>query len=69
MKILAVCLDSPEIGFECAFFEKTYSTVEFAKVDCYIEIFYNRQRRHASQGYVSPVVYEKMHEMNKGRAA
>jgi transposase InsO family protein len=25
----------------------------------YIEIFYNRQRRHSSLGYVSPVNYEQ----------
>jgi putative transposase len=26
----------------------------------YIEIFYNRQRKHSSLGYVSPVIYEQM---------
>ena len=26
----------------------------------YIEVFYNRQRRHSSLGYVSPVTYEQM---------
>jgi transposase InsO family protein len=35
----------------------------------YIEVFYNRKRRHASLGYVSPSVYEQMHEMKQGRAA
>ena len=25
-----------------------------------IEVFYNRQRRHSSLGYVSPVTYEQM---------
>jgi len=35
----------------------------------YIEVFYNRKRRHASLGYVSPAVYEEMHEMKQGRAA
>jgi putative transposase len=28
----------------------------------YIEVFYNRQRRHASLGYVSPARYEELHE-------
>ena len=27
----------------------------------YIEVFYNRQRRHASLGYVSPEAFEKRH--------
>ena len=26
----------------------------------YIEVFYNRQRRHSSLGYVSPSIYEQM---------
>jgi putative transposase len=26
----------------------------------YIEMFYNRQRRHSSLGYVSPIIYEQM---------
>ena len=26
----------------------------------YLEVFYNRQRRHSSLGYVSPTLYEKM---------
>jgi hypothetical protein len=32
-------------------------------------VLYNRKRRHASLGYVSPAVYEEMHEMKQGRAA
>ena len=27
----------------------------------YIEIFYNRQRRHSTLGYVSPATYEQQH--------
>jgi len=26
----------------------------------YIEVFYNRQRRHSSLGYMSPIIYEQM---------
>jgi putative transposase len=50
---------------------KIYETFDDAKKDIfnYIEMFYNRKRRHESLGYVSPVVYEEMHEMNKNRAA
>ncbi len=50
---------------------KIYKTFDDAKKDIfkYIEVFYNRKRRHASLGYVSPVVYEEMHEMNQNRAA
>ena len=51
--------------------KKVYQTMEDAKKDIfnYIEVFYNRKRRHASLGYVSPVVYEEMYEMNQERAA
>ena len=40
--------------------ERIYSTREEAKQDVfyYIEVFYNRYRRHASLGYVSPAEYE-----------
>jgi transposase InsO family protein len=27
----------------------------------YIEVFYNRQRKHSALGYLSPVAYEKLH--------
>lgn len=51
--------------------DKIYKSFDDAKKDIfnYIEIFYNRKRRHASLGYVSPVVYEEMHEMKENRAA
>ena len=50
---------------------KIYESFDDAKKDIfnYIEMFYNRKRRHASLGYVSPVVYEEMHEMKQNRAA
>lgn len=51
--------------------DKIYESFDDARKDIfnYIEMFYNRKRRHASLGYVSPVVYEEMHEMKQNRAA
>jgi putative transposase len=51
--------------------KKIYETLEDAKKDIfnYVEVFYNRKRRHESLGNVSPVVYEEMYEMNQERAA
>ncbi len=51
--------------------DKIYDSFEDGKKDIfnYIEMFYNRKRRHASLGYVSPVVYEEMYEMKQERAA
>jgi transposase InsO family protein len=50
---------------------KIYGSFDEAKKDIfnYIEMFYNRKRRHASLDYVSPAVYEEMHEMKQNRAA
>ena len=40
---------------------KTYNTRQEAKTAIfeYIEVFYNRQRRHSYLGYLSPVDFEK----------
>lgn len=50
---------------------KIYETFEDGKKDIfnYIEVFYNRKRRHASLGYVSPAAYEQMYEMKQESAA
>lgn len=50
---------------------KIYERFEDAKKDIfnYIEVFYNRRRRHASLDNVSPVIYEEMYEMKQNRAA
>jgi len=51
--------------------KKNHETLEDAKKDIfnYIKIFYRHKRRHASLGYVGPVVYEEMYEMKQERAA
>lgn len=45
---------------------KRYKTREEAKKDIfmYIEMFYNRQRRHETLGYVSPAEYERRYQEN-----
>lgn len=48
---------------EHVYFER-YETRDQAKRSIfeYIEIFYNRQRRHSALGYVSPMVFEKQQQ-------
>ncbi len=42
-----------------------YETKEEAKASIfeYIEVFYNRQRSHSSNGYEAPLVYEAMQKI------
>jgi putative transposase len=48
--------------------DKKYSGFDDAKKDVfkYVEMFYNRRRRHASLDYLSPAAYEELNE-NKGK--
>ncbi len=44
-------------------YQKRYLTRDDAKADIfeYIEVFYNRQRRHSAVSYHSPVDFEELH--------
>ena len=44
---------------------KTYRTRDEARLDVfdYIEMFYNPKRKHANNGMLSPIKFEKQHEM------
>jgi len=50
---------------------KKYQSKEEAKKDVfeYIEMFYNRKRRHASLGDLSPAAYEEFYEKKQDQAA
>ena len=43
---------------------ETYATYAAARASLFddIEVFYNRERRHSSLGYVSPLAFEKEQE-------
>jgi putative transposase len=51
--------------------DRVFETRQAAKESLfkYIEVFYNRQRRHASLGYLSPANYEEQYELTRHRAA
>ena len=46
-----------------------YSSHEQARLSLfeYLEVYYNRQRRHSTLGYVSPFIYEQVGEKQKKR--
>ncbi|REK60232.1 MAG: IS3 family transposase [Geobacillus sp.] len=48
-------------------FHETFTTREEAKqrIFEYLECFYNAQRIHSANGYMSPMEYEKMHQQGK----
>ncbi len=50
---------------------KTYVNREIAENDLfnYIEVFYNRKRRHASLDYVNPAAFEQRYEADQDQAA
>ena len=52
-------------------FGKSYKTRSEAKQNVfkYVEMFYNRKRRHASLGYVSPAAYEELYKSTVTQAA
>lgn len=52
---------------EHVYFEH-YKTREEAKLSIfeYVEVFYNRQRRHSTLGFVSPMVFEKQWQQQAG---
>jgi len=51
--------------------DKKYKTREQARNDIfkYIELFYNRKRRHAALGYLSPAAYEKLYGNDRKQVA
>ena len=70
-KIVTKRVNLETVSKKQSYSEVSYETFEDGKKDIfnYIEVFYNRKRRHKTLGYVSPVVYEEMYEMKQERAA
>jgi len=52
-------------------YDKEYKTRQEAKNDIfdYIKMFYNRRRRHAALGCLSPAAYEELYEMEQKQVA
>lgn len=48
-------------------YRNDYHTTEQARLDIfnYIEVFYNRRRRHSTLDYTSPLDYERQHQQNE----
>jgi len=51
--------------------DKKYQTREQARDDVfkYMELFYNRKRRHATLGYLSPAAYEELYDKERKQVA
>jgi len=47
-------------------FDQNYETRKEAEADIfkYLELFYNRQRKHAALDYLSPVAFEELHQQS-----
>lgn len=45
-------------------YRKNYDTIDDVRIDLfqYIELFYNRRRRHSALGYLSPVMYRQLYD-------
>ena len=55
------CVESFINTFKCEFDDRVFATLDEAQADIfeYIEIWYNRQLRRSSLGYVSPKQFEQ----------
>lgn len=48
-------------------YRRNYDTIDDVRSDLfqYIELFYNRRRRHSVLGYLSPVMYRRLYDAGK----